>query len=197
MTAADRKLKKKIAGWKTLCPEDLSEITDLRKANTATTRLERELKTIQQQFKQNKADDFEEFTPEQVSEQLKKVKAYQKELKVLSADLKLLRKWLTKVRSAAGAIPFAMVAQGNRKGSLHVFKQENRVRRAAQSGKQELSGGKIFTGTCEYTGGKLVFKFEGGARAPWKALLQRKVNQADVNMKVALHKGGDGDSESE
>jgi seryl-tRNA synthetase len=129
MSAADRKLKTKIAGWESACPEDLSEITDIRKATTATTRLERELKTVQQQFKQRKSDDYKEFTADQIDEQFDKVKAYQKELKDLTADLTELRKWLTKVRASSYPLPFAMVAKGNRKGSLHVFKQENRVRR--------------------------------------------------------------------
>ena len=197
MTASDRKLKAKIAGWELLCPDDLSEITNIRKATTATTRLERELKSVQQQFKQKKADDYEKYTAEEIAKLFKKVQAYGKELKVLTKDLTVLRKWLTKVRSSSRPVPFAMVAKGNRKGSLHVFKQEGRVRREARAGKQELSGGKIFEGTCQYTGGKLVFNFDGGARAPWKPLLQRKVNQANVNMKVALHKGDDEDAEAE
>jgi hypothetical protein len=83
-------------------------------------------------------------------------------------------------------VPFALVVKGNNRGSLHVFKSENRVGREAKAGKMEITGSRIVEGTCVYTSGKLLFRFDEGPRAPWKGLLQRMVNQAGVHMKVGL-----------
>lgn len=185
MTSADTKLRKQIAEWRSLCPKDAGEIEDLAKATAATDRLERDLEAAKSELKR-KSTDYEEFTADDIAGTLKTLKDYRKDLQELEKRLGELKRWLAKVRASSSPLPFALVAKGNFRGSLHVFKQEGRVEREARSGKQEISGAKIFEGECLYDGGKLVFKFNDGPRAPWKMLLQGMINQAGVNMKVAL-----------
>jgi hypothetical protein len=193
MNSADRKLNKQFDNWRTLCPEEVGQIEDVTKACAATDRLERELKSALSQFKQDETD-FEDVTSDDVDKKLKTVKSYRKEMGELEKRLDLLKRWLAKVRTSADPLPFALVVKGTSRGELHVHKTEKRVERGARAGKQEISGAKIFEGECQYTGGKLVFKFEDGPRAPWKMLLQGMVNQAGVNMKVALDGLGDDES---
>jgi|GEM_PF-7047289 len=185
MSRADDKLKTALKNWKKVCPEDATDIVDVGKAQTATDKLERELTTIKTQFRR-KGSEYEEFSADDIADRLKEVKAYQKVLRDVQSELTELKKWLAKVRSSTTPLPFALVVKGNDKGSLHVFRQENRVDRSARAGKQEITGSKVHDGTCQYTGGKLVFDFDSNARAPWKPLLQKLVNRAGVNMKVAL-----------
>jgi seryl-tRNA synthetase len=192
MSRADHKLRSLIREWESACPRDVTEIEDLKKATTATDKLAKALASARQELKQ-KSSDYEEITADEVQEKLQTLKDYRKELSELESSLAELKKWLSKVRTSADPLPFALVAKGNSKGSLHVFKQDKRVEREARSGKQEISGAKIFDGECVYDGGKLVFKFHAGPRAPWKSLLQDIVNQAGVNMKVALDGLGDDD----
>lgn len=191
MTSADRKLNKQFDNWRSLCPEDVGKIEDCAKATAATNKLERELNSALSEFK-GKSNDFEDVTADDVSAMLKTLKSYRKELDELEKRLDQLKRWLAKVRTSANPLPFALVVKGNSRGELHVHKTEKRVERGARAGKQEISGAKIYDGECQYAGGKLVFKFEDGPRAPWKMLLQGMVNQAGVNMKVAL-----GDDEGE
>lgn len=185
MASPNDKLKAAIKAWEKLCPENASEVEDLRKAQAASDSLERELTTAKVQYKR-KSSEYGDFTDKDIAELLKKVKGYQKDLKEHESELAELKKWLVKVRSSNVPVPFAFVVKGSDRGSLHVFKSESRVERSARTGKQEITGSKIHEGQCIYTGGKLVFSFENGARAPWKSLLQRIVNQAGVSMKVAL-----------
>jgi hypothetical protein len=185
MNSADRKLTSQFDKWRTVCPEEVGQIEDVKKACAATDRLERELKSALSQFKDDETE-FDELTEDDVDEKLKTVKSYRKEMDELEKRLDMLKRWLAKVRTSADPLPFALVVKGNSRGELHVHKTEKRVERGARAGKQEISGAKIFEGECQYTGGKLVFRFDDGPRAPWKMLLQGMVNQAGVNMKVAL-----------
>ncbi|QDU41233.1 hypothetical protein Mal4_55980 [Maioricimonas rarisocia] len=195
MARADEKLKASLKAWRKICPEDPTDIEDVGKTQAATDKIERELMTLKVQFRR-KADEYEEFSADDVAAHLKEVKAYQKVLREVQSEQTELKKWLAKVRSSPSALPFALVVKGNDKGSLHVFKQENRVDRSAREGKQDITGSKVHNGTCEYTGGKLVFDFEDNARAPWKPLLQKLVNRAGVNMKVALARNSESDEPS-
>jgi hypothetical protein len=185
MSRADKKLQESFRAWEKVCPEDVSQIDDVRRAQAATDRLERDLASLKLQFKRGN-DEYEETTADDVDNMLARIKAYQKELKELDQDLAELKKWLGKVRTSSTPVPFALVVKGNNRGSLHVFKSENRVGREAKAGKMEITGSRIYEGTCIYTNGKLMFRFDDGARAPWKGLLQRMINQADVHMKVGL-----------
>lgn len=200
MSAPDntlKKLKSQIQEWERVCPEEVTETKDVGEAESVTEDLLRELsKLVNATQSSQKSADQGAGDQREVSAQLEIVEQRKKELLKLKEDLKTLKKWLLKVRSSSDPVPFAMVAKGSRKGSLHVFKHENRVQRAARSGKQEMTGAKIFEGTCTYSGGKLRFKFEDGARAPWKALLQRMIKQANVNMKVMLDKEGGDDTQA-
>lgn len=193
MPSPNDKLKSAVKSWEKVCPEDVSDVEDVRKSRAATDSLERELTTAKVQYKR-KSSEYPDFTDKDIADLLKKVKSYERELKEHENDLAELKKWLVKVRAASAPLPFALVVRGTDKGSLHVFRNENRVERSARAGKQEITGAKIHEGQCVYQGGKLVFQFDNGARAPWKPLLQRIVNQAGVNMKVALQ--GDADESS-
>jgi seryl-tRNA synthetase len=188
-------LKTAIKAWEKVCPEDVTDVSDIRKSKSASDALERELTTAKIQYKR-KSSEYEDFTDKDIATLLKKVKAYQKELKECESDLAQLKKWLAKVRTSNDPLPFALVVKGSDKGSLHVFKTEGRVDRSARAGKQDISGSKIHDGTCTYTGGKLVFMFEDGSRAPWKSLLQNIINQAGVNMKVKLGNVADDSEQS-
>jgi seryl-tRNA synthetase len=185
MTSADTKLNRQFYAWRSLCPKDITKVEDVRKAAAATIKLHRDLTSAKSQFK-GKSTDFEKLTAGKISEMLATVKNYRKELEELAARLNELKRWLAKVRTSASPLPFALVAKGNSKGELHVHKTEKRVERGARAGKQEISGAKIHEGECQYADGKLVFNFDDGPRAPWKSLLQGMVNQAGINMKVAL-----------
>jgi hypothetical protein len=185
MTDADRKLTKQISDWRRICPPNVHDVEDIDDATTSTGQLARVLSALKSQFPR-KSREYQKFDAKQISALLQRVQGYQAALTEREQELATLKKWLSRVKAAAEPVPFALVAKGNSQGSLHVYKQEGLVQRSALTGKRDISGSKIFRGTCTYSRGKLVFKFICGARKPWKALLQQILGQADMKKKVLL-----------
>jgi hypothetical protein len=193
MTPADRKLQKQLKAWRAVCPENVGKVEDVRKALGETRSLLKDLEKISSQLQRGAGDsEYEDYTAKSIARELKTVSAYLSELNELEQRMGELKKFLSRVRTSAEPLPFALVAKGTSQGSLHVHKRDKPVERESRHGKQEISGAQIHEGTCCYEGGKLVFRFAGGMRAPWKSLIQDMVDQAGVNMKVKLD-GSDAD----
>lgn len=164
------------------------DVDNVRGGQTACAKLKRALTSAQSDLNSSSksAATYDDFDEQEVARLLKEVDDYSSELQEQQKEYAELKKWLTKVKASSTGLPCSFVVKGNDKGSLHVHKAESNVNRSARSGKSDITGSKAHPGTCRYTGGKLVFSFEGTARAPWKTLLQKIVGKAGMNMKVAL-----------
>lgn len=187
-SAADRKLNAAVKAWRRVCPEDPMDIENIRGGLTACAKVKKALSTAKTELKNaaKNSTTFDDFDLKEVETLLTEVDKYVAELQQQQKNYAVLKKWLTKVKSASTGLPCSFVVRGNGQGSLHVHKTESNVNRSARTGKSEITGSRAHPGTCRYTGGKLVFTFDGTARAPWKTLLQKIVGKAGMNMKVAL-----------
>lgn len=195
-TKLDKKLKDALKAWERACPEDVMEVKDLRRAVMDTTKFKRLVASAKQEIKNAKkgSTPYEDFTEKEIESLLKDVASYADELQNEQKEFAQLKTWLARVKNAGDGFPFTFVVKGNDKGSLYVNKREGIVKRSGRRGKSDITGSKLHTGTAEYQAGKLVFNFDSNARAPWKALLQKIVGKAGINMKVAL---GDSSPKSE
>lgn len=197
-TPADRKLATSLKTWRRVCPEDPLDVVDIRRALAASAKLKKLLAKAKFEIRSAGSDSstYQDFDESQVDTLFRQVEDYVDELQEQQKEFAQLKKWLSKVRTSAAALPCSLVVKGNDQGSLHVHKAEGSVNRSARSGKSDLTGSKVHPGTCRYEGGKLVFTFDGTARAPWRTLLQRIIGKAGLNMKVALAGMKDADDAS-
>ena len=192
-TKLDKKLRDTLKAWEKNCPDDVMEVKDIRRAITESTKLKRLLASAKFELKGSKkgAAPYDDYTEKEVDGLLKDVESYVDELQDEQKEFAQLKTWLARVKNAGDGFPFTFVVKGNDKGSLYVNKREGVVKRSGRRGKSDIAGSKLHTGTATYKAGKLIFGFDSNARAPWKALLQKIVSKAGINMKVAL-----GDSSS-
>ncbi len=187
-TPADRKLSAALKAWRRVCPEDAFDVANLRSSITACSKIKKTLATAKLEIRAGAKSkvSYDDYDEKSVDELLTQVEDYTSELQQQDKDFAQLKKWLTKVKSSSTPLPCSFVVKGNDKGSLHVHKTEGNVNRSARGGKADITGSRVHPGTCKYEGGRLIFDFDGTARAPWRTLLQKIVGKAGMNMKVAL-----------